>query len=251
VTKLKPRQQGDIGELSAMEWLASRGAHIYVPVGHIYVPVGHCPDVDLIAEISGVVSRVEVKTSTQRRGDKWVVHIATKGGNQSWNGLVKYFDRSRCEFLFAHVGNGRRWFIPTGALDCESSLTLGASKYATFEIESGRPLAVRPDHPVLQSPGSPGEYRSGQTGCAVNAVALSFGGSNPPSPISSPRPVKPTNYERKPGQNGEALNQKRRLTIPQRPSFEAGFANGGRVRVRADAPGRLLVEQIELPDWAK
>jgi Holliday junction resolvase-like predicted endonuclease len=95
VTKLKPRQQGDIGELSAMEWLASRGAHIYVPVGH-------SPDVDLIAEISGVVSRVEVKTSTQRRGDKWVVHIATKGGNQSWNGLVKYFDRSRCEFLFAH-----------------------------------------------------------------------------------------------------------------------------------------------------
>jgi hypothetical protein len=64
--------------------------------------------------------------------------------------------------------------------------------------------------------------------------------------------VKPTNYERKPGQRGEAvINQKRRLTIPQRPFFEAGFANGGRVRVRADGPGRLVVEQIELPDWAK
>jgi hypothetical protein len=32
MTKLKPREQGDIGELSAMEWLASKGAHIYVPV---------------------------------------------------------------------------------------------------------------------------------------------------------------------------------------------------------------------------
>jgi hypothetical protein len=64
--------------------------------------------------------------------------------------------------------------------------------------------------------------------------------------------VKPTNYERKPGQNGEAvINQKRRVTIPQRPFFEAGFTNGGRVRVRADGPGRLVVEQIELPDWAK
>jgi Holliday junction resolvase-like predicted endonuclease len=245
MTKLKPREQGDIGELSAMEWLASKGAHIYVPVGH-------SPDVDLIAEVSGVISRVEVKTSTQRRGIKWAVHIATKGGNQSWSGLVKHFDRSRCEFLFVHVGNGRRWFIPTGALDCESSLTLGGPKYSEFEIEPGRPLAVRSDHPVLQSPRSPGEYRSGQTGCAVNAVALSFGGSNPPSPISSSRPVKPTNYERKPGQNGEAvINQKRRLTIPQRPFFEAGFANGGRVRVRSDGPGRLIVEQIELPDWAK
>jgi Holliday junction resolvase-like predicted endonuclease len=245
VTKLKPREQGDLGELSAMEWLASRGAHIYVPVGH-------SPDVDLIAEISGVVSRVEVKTSTQQRGHKWAVHIATRGGNQSWSGLVKHFDRSRCEFLFVHVGDGRRWFIPTGALDCESNLTLGGPKYSEFEIEPGRPLAVRSDDPVLQSPRSPGEYRSGQTGCAVNAVALSFRGSNPLSPISSSRPVKPTNYERKPGQNGEAvINQKRRLTIPQRPFFEAGFANGGRVRVRADGPGRLLVEQIELPDWAK
>ena len=33
MTKLKPREQGDMGELSAMEWLASKGAHIYVPVG--------------------------------------------------------------------------------------------------------------------------------------------------------------------------------------------------------------------------
>jgi Holliday junction resolvase-like predicted endonuclease len=243
MTRLKPREQGDIGELSAMEWLASRGAHIYVPVGH-------SPDVDLIAEISGTVIRVEVKTSTQRCGPKWKVHIATKGGNQSWSGLVKHFDRDRCEFLFVHVGDGRRWFIPTGAHDCASSLTLGGPKYAEFEIEAGRSLADRSD-PVLQSPGSPGEYRSGQTGCAVNAVALSFRGSNPLSPISSPRPVKPTNYERKPGQNGEAvINQKRRLTIPQRPFFEAGFANGGRVRVRSDGPGRLIVEQIELPAWA-
>lgn len=83
-------------------------------------------------------------------------------------------------------------------------------------------------------------------------MALSFGGSNPPSPISSPRRVKPTNYERKPGQRGEAvINHKRRLTIPQRPFFEAGFENRGRVRVRSAGPGRLLIEQIELPDWSR
>jgi hypothetical protein len=87
---------------------------------------------------------------------------------------------------------------------------------------------------------------------AVNRPAQSFAGSTPASPISSPRRVKPSNYERKPGQRGEAIiNQKRRLTIPQRPFFEAGFANCGRVRVRADGPGRLVVEQIELPSWAQ
>jgi hypothetical protein len=47
------------------------------------------------------------------------------------------------------------------------------------------------------------------------------------------------------------INQKRRITIPQRPFFEAGFANGSRVRVKADGPGRIVIEQIELPDWAQ
>jgi hypothetical protein len=41
------------------------------------------------------------------------------------------------------------------------------------------------------------------------------------------------------------------MTIPQRAFFEAGFENGSKVRVRADGPGRLVVEQIELPDWAQ
>lgn len=246
MTRLKPREQGDIGELSAMEWLASIG-------GHIYVPVGHSPDVDLVAEVAGVLLRIEVKTTVQSndRGG-WTAQIATRGGNQSWTGVAKYFDRERCDFLFVHVADGRRWFIPSGAIECRSHLTVGGAKYAEFEVESGRPLQPRAAGRGLQSLGSPGEYRSGQTGCAVNAVALSFGGSNPPSPISSPRRVRPTNYERKPGQCGEAvINQKRRLTIPQRPFFEAGFENGGRVRVRAVGPGRMLVEQIELPDWTR
>lgn len=245
MTRLKPREQGDIGELSAMEWLAGKGAHIYVPVGH-------SPDVDLVAEIEGVVLRIEVKTATHRRGDRWSVLISTRGGNQSWTGLVKYFDRGRCDYLFVHVGDGRRWFIPTGAIDGRSGMMLGGPKYAQFEIEPGRPLQRTFSEPGLKSPGSPGEYPSGQRGGAVNAVAQSFGGSNPPSPIASSRPIKPSNYERKPGQRGEAvINQKRRITIPQRPFFEAAFENAGRVRVRAVGPGRMLIEQIDLPDWGQ
>jgi hypothetical protein len=176
MTKLKPREQGDLGELSAMEWLASKGAHIYVPVGH-------SPDVDLIAEIDGVILRIEVKTTTHQRGDRWGVLISTRGGNQSWTGVVKYFDKARCDFLFVQVGDGRRWFIPTGAIDGRSGLMLGGPKYAQYEIERGRPLERTSSEPGLKSPGSPGEYPSGQRGGAVNAVAQSFRGSNPLSPI--------------------------------------------------------------------
>jgi Holliday junction resolvase-like predicted endonuclease len=242
---LKPRQQGDIGELSAMEWLASKGAHIYVPVGH-------SPDIDLIAVIDGSVVRVEVKTAThQTAAGHWDVMIATRGGNQSWNGVAKYFESSRCDFVFVHVGDGRRWFIPSGAIEGKSGMTLGGPKYSEYEVDSGRPLRAAENDPRLNSP-EPGEYRSGQTGHPVKVLAYAFGGSNPPSPISSPRKIKPSNRERKPGQRGEAvINQKRRITIPQRPFFEAGFENAGRVRVRAIGPGRILIEQIELPNWAE
>jgi hypothetical protein len=245
VTNLKPREQGDIGVLSAMEWLASKGAHVYVPLGH-------SPDIDVIATIDGKVVRVEVKTSREHtRTDRWAVMIATRGGNQSWTGLVKYFKRERCDYLFVHVGDGRRWFIPSGAVEGRTGLSLGGQKYSEFEVEAGRPLEPPGQNPRLES--TPlGEYRSGQTGHPVKVLAQPSEVRILPPPLPSPQPIKPTNYERKPGRNGEAvINQKRRLTIPQRPFYEAGFANGGRVRVRADGPSRVIVEQIELPAWAR
>ena len=97
-----------------MEWLAGQGAQIYVPVGH-------SPDVDLVALLDGRLLAVEVKTSTSRTALVGAYCIATRGGNRSWNGVVKYFDPDRCDYLFVHVGDGRRWFIPTAALRCRSS----------------------------------------------------------------------------------------------------------------------------------
>jgi hypothetical protein len=243
---LKPREQGDIGELSAMQWLAERGASVFVPVGH-------SPDVDLIAEIDGRTLRVEVKTATFHRGQRWAAQLSTQGGNQSWSGVVKRFEQSRCDYLFVHVGDGRRWFIPAIAVDGGTNIQLGGAKYAEFEIEPGRPLERHLRRGFLESAAAPGEYRSGQTGCAVNALATSFAGSNPASPIVvTENPITPTRYERKLGQSGQAIiNQKRRMTIPQKAFFEAGLQNGSKVRVRADGPGRLIVEQFQLPNWAK
>lgn len=134
--RLKPREQGDLGELSAMQWLVSQGARVYIPVFH-------SPDVDLIAEFAHELMRIQVKTSTFRnRRGRWEIRISTSGGNQSWNGLVKYLDPSRCDYLFVLLGDGRRWFIPTAALECRSGLTLGGAKYSEFEVESGRPLVT-------------------------------------------------------------------------------------------------------------
>jgi Holliday junction resolvase-like predicted endonuclease len=130
---MSPRKQGDLGELSAIDWLSAQGYALYLPLGH-------SPDVDLIALDAGRTLRVQVKTSTVYSNDRWHVMICTRGGNQSWNGLVKHFSAERCDRLFVLVADGRRWFIPSEQVCAGSGLTLGGPKYAAFEIEPGRPL---------------------------------------------------------------------------------------------------------------
>jgi PD-(D/E)XK endonuclease len=109
----------------------------------VFIPLGHSPDVDLVAERDGRLHRIQVKTSTCFRNERFDVTLATRGGNQSWSGFVKHLDPSRCDYLFVHVGDGRRWFIPTGALGGTSHVVLGGPKYAAFEVERGAPLQSR------------------------------------------------------------------------------------------------------------
>ena len=134
---MHPRLQGAVGEASAIEWLTTQGAVVFVPLFH-------SPDYDLVAEMTGRLERVEVKTSSRCTDlGRWEVGICTAGGNQSWTGTAKLFDPQRCDFLFVHVGDGRRWFIPTARVEGTRSLKLGAPKYAEFEIEAGPPLPPR------------------------------------------------------------------------------------------------------------
>lgn len=130
---LTPREQGDFGELSAMCWLASHRANVAIPVGNNR----HW---DLIAELDDRVLRIQVKTTRSQRQGRWEVKVATLGGNQSWNGVAKLLDRSRFDYLFVLVADGRRWFIPAERVDGVSGLRLGGPKYAEFEVERGDPI---------------------------------------------------------------------------------------------------------------
>ncbi len=119
-----------------MCWLASQGATVAIPFGH-------SPDYDVIADFGDRIVRVQVKTSSHCRNGRWGVRISTMGGNRSWQGLVKRFHRSRCDSLFVHVGDGRRWYIPSEAVEAEIAITLGGPKYAEYEVESGDVLPAR------------------------------------------------------------------------------------------------------------
>ena len=127
------RRQGDIGEASALEWLVGQGYDVYVPFGHTQ----NC---DLVAVRDERFIGVQVKTSTCLRRGRWDVTLCTRGGNQSWSGIVKRFDARRCDWLFAHVGDGRRWFIPAREVEGGHGIRLGGPKYERFEVESGASL---------------------------------------------------------------------------------------------------------------
>ncbi len=94
-----------------------------------------------MAQIDGRLVRVQVKTTTvQINNGRYQVALSTKGGNRSWNGVVKRFGSSRCEYLFVLVRDGRQWFIPSGAVSGSMSIIVGGPKYAPFEVERGRPI---------------------------------------------------------------------------------------------------------------
>ena len=110
--------QGDLGEASALEWLLSIGAHVFVPFGR-------SPNCDLVAELDGCLLRIQVKTSRRRQGVGYAVQLATRGGNQSWGGVPKLFDTSKSDYLFVLVADGRRWLIPAAEISAKHSIVIG------------------------------------------------------------------------------------------------------------------------------
>jgi PD-(D/E)XK endonuclease len=229
------RVQGDIGELSAMEWLASHGAAVWVPFNH-------SPHVDLMAEWDDKLIRVQVKTSTYRGSkpgsDRWNVSIATNGGNRSWNGVAKRFDPVRVDYLFVLVGDGRRWFIPAHLIEGSRRLVLGGPKYSEFEVERGTPFeelvygSAGANRIACDSP-LPGECQSGQMEQTVNLPAMPTQVRILPPPSSSPTASRQI-----------LLRPKRQATVPKAPCEEAGISPGDRLWVSADGPGRLIFERI-------
>lgn len=183
--RINRRQQGDLGEASAIEWLTRVGALVLLPFGH-------SPDFDLVAYANGRLIRVQVKTSTQRQTtaggrERSTVALVTSGGNQSWDGTRKKADPDRFDYLFALTGDGRRWFIPSLMLEAQSAITLGGPKYSEYEIDACGSIddLVYVADGSIESPAASGEYPSGQRMAPVKRPAM-------PSQVRIlPPPLKP------------------------------------------------------------
>jgi hypothetical protein len=221
----------------------------------VLLPTGHSPDYDLVAELDGRLIRVQVKTSTQRTRTpdghpRCSVSLKTCGGNQSWTGIAKRLDPARVDLLFVLTGDGRRWVIPSDCLEGRTTIRLGGDRYSEFEVDPADPIdhLVYGERRPLNSVAASGEYRSGQTGCAVNALALPSQVRILPPPLPQRRSgFRHTRYERKLGRGGQTtINEKRKVTLPQTAVIEAGLDVGDRLRVRSHGFGRIVLERIGL-----
>jgi bifunctional DNA-binding transcriptional regulator/antitoxin component of YhaV-PrlF toxin-antitoxin module/Holliday junction resolvase-like predicted endonuclease len=231
------RQQGDLGEASAIEWLTRQGARVSVPLGF-------SPDYDLIAELEGRLLRVQVKTSTGRQRtpqgvERWSVHIATNGGNQSWTGVTKRFDAARVDLLFVLVGDGRRWLLPANEIEGATNIRLGGDKYSEFEIGADAPIeGLVYGTETGTRIGSPqGERRSRRAGpvCKIGASALSEFDSHLPHSTPSLNP---------PAVGRTRISANRQVTVPKAAFEAARLRVGDLMRAEARADGAVVMTPI-------
>ena len=243
------RRQGDLGEISAIDWFSRKGATVFIPFGH-------SPDVDLIASLDHRLLRVQVKTTTQEHrtpAGEWrcAVSVCTRGGNQSWSGLTKRLDPAQFDFLFVLAGNGRRWCIPSFALEERTAIALGGAKYSEFEIGAASAIdsLVFGEASVATLPDPAGGVSKRSTDGDCKSSGSAFRGSNPLSPIPGADPgFRPVRYERAAARVGETrIGPKRQVTVPLGVAQEAALHAGERLRARADGDGRVILERIDAP----
>jgi PD-(D/E)XK endonuclease len=235
---LNRRQQGDLGEASAIEWLASRG-------GLVLVPFGHSPDFDLVAELGGRLLRIQVKTSIQELRTpnghlRFPVSLVTSGGNQSWTRVCKTIDPQTIDYLFVLTGSGRRWFIPAGELDGDRAIQLGGTKYSEFEIEPGTAIRaiVLEGAPTLEL-SRPGEYPSGQRTAAVNRQAQPSQVRILPPPSDRVDPPEQLVIGR------TRMSSNNQVRVPLAVASASSLKPGDRFRVESSGVGQFVMTRIE------
>ena len=181
-------------------------------------------------------AEVQVKTSTQslltpdghRRS---AVALATKGGNQSWNGVSRTLDPSRLDYLFALTGDGRRWFIPSTDLRLETRFrSAGRSTPSTRSSRAAQSISSSTTRrPLLESELLAGEYPSGQRMATVNRPAQPSQVRILPPPFRPRSGLQPSVYDRRLGRGGLAIVERKATSDASAAAcIEAGLQDGDR-----------------------
>jgi hypothetical protein len=123
---MNTKKQGDIGVAAAILHFTELG-------WAVSKPLADSQRYDLIVDDGLALFRIECKTSDYIRNGKYEVKLATAGGNQSWNGVIKQISANDSDLLFIRTTAGDQYLLPTKLVDGMGSLTLG-SKYEEYKL---------------------------------------------------------------------------------------------------------------------
>ena len=124
------KKQGDAGLGQAIAYFTMKGYDVALPLTD-------SADWDLIAEIDGVLKRVQIKTSSQiSESGTMMFNANVNGGNQTAV-TKKLIPEQQWDLIFLHhLVTGKQALIPKEALTTKGQINLGSSqcKYKDFMI---------------------------------------------------------------------------------------------------------------------
>jgi hypothetical protein len=135
IRRSNPRLQGLIGLGATIDWFTRQGYFVAIPLND-------SQPWDLVVEDeAGVLSRVQVKTTTRRaRSGKFVVMLETAGGNQSFS-TRKPFNNTASELLFVLTDHGATYLIPCREITSTRGLTL-SGRYEQYRVSGAQQMVV-------------------------------------------------------------------------------------------------------------
>ena len=115
---MNTKSQGDIGVALAVAYYSMLGYKVSVPMTDD-------ARYDLIVDKNGTLVRVQCKTTRwQKPSGSYCVQLATSGGNQSWNKVVKLISRTEVDELFVYAFSGDCYVLGPDVFDGKRALTL-------------------------------------------------------------------------------------------------------------------------------
>jgi hypothetical protein len=125
--KVENKDQGNLGEAYAIYKLTELGYKLSKP---LIENIGY----DLIADLNGVLYRIQVKSSSYSRFEGlYDVALATRGGNRSGVGKSKNISSLNCDYVFIYTAP-KSYLIPIQPIDGQGSVRVGGKGTKDYEI---------------------------------------------------------------------------------------------------------------------
>ncbi len=100
----------------------------------VSIPVTDSQKYDLIVDLDGVLSRVQVKTTKYKReGGYYTATIRSMGGNKSCTTVTK-FDNTQVDYLFILTEDKTMYFIPAKEIASTNAIRLGPT-FNKYKVE--------------------------------------------------------------------------------------------------------------------